>query len=117
MASPAFINFSFTQALKANLISFAVNSQGNNIILIRMAESKFDYYRYEIEWSANGRKEYTFTGILFPLDQRSTTYQLKHKDAVLKAVIGCYRLKLLIRMGTFRYSHAAVVRFEGKHKD
>jgi hypothetical protein len=110
--NPASYSITWATPLPVTLISFTGRIDGSNTLLNWKVENQEDFDRYEIEYSASGSGNFTLIGTVYPDNQSSASYNFAHVNAIAGGTNGYYRLKMIDKNGSFKYSFIVPVRFE-----
>ena len=98
--------------LPVTLSSFTGKINNNNTLLNWKVENQENFDRYEIEYSSNGSDSYSAIGTVYTNNQAAGSYHFVHVNATTEGATGYYRLKMIDKNGSFKYSSVVSVQFE-----
>ncbi|WP_205510702.1 T9SS type A sorting domain-containing protein [Longitalea arenae] len=106
-------NMSWLSApLPVDLISFVGKAVDDNAWLKWKVENQVNFEQYEIEYSPLDSNHYTVVGKVYSNNQSAGTYEFTHLNANSYGNVGYYRLKMIDRDGSYKYSRIVSVRFK-----
>ncbi len=99
--------------LPVTLLDFNGTTVDNNTVLKWKVENEADFDRYEIEYASDDAGHYTVVGKVFPADRSlvAGSYEFIHKNAKSFGGTGYYRLNMIDRDGSYKYSRIVKVQF------
>lgn len=102
------VNFSITEAIPVELVSFTAEHNSNSVILKWATATETNNMGFSVEKSSDGEK---FSGITFILGKGTTTNTSQYSFADRQINVGTvyYRLKQIDFDGTFEYSNIVAV--------
>ena len=107
-------SYSITWAtpLPVTLTSFTGKTDNGNTLLNWKVENQEDFDRYVIEYSNSGSGGYVLVGTVYSNNQLSGAYSFTHVNAATGGKAGYYRLKMIDKNGSYKYSYVVSVRFD-----
>ena len=110
--SPAAYAIVWETPLPVTLTGFSGKADSGNTLLNWKVENQEDFDRYEIEYSASGSGGFQLEATVYSNNQLSGTYDFTLANMAARGSVGYYRLKMIDKNGTYRYSHVITVRFD-----
>lgn len=98
--------------LPVTLTSFTGKTDNGNTLLNWKVENQEDFDRYAIEYSVSGSGGYAVVGTVNSNDQLTGSYDFTHINAAAGGSAGYYRLKMIDKGGSYKYSYVVSVRFD-----
>ncbi len=107
-------SYSITWAtpLPVTLTKFVGKTDNKNTVLNWKVENQEDFDRYEIEYSVSGVGGYHLIGTVYSNNQLTGSYDFTHVNAATSGNAGYYRIKMIDKSGTYKYSYVVSVRFD-----